>query len=128
MSQNNPLAHAFKEGNVFHTYVTNAGRPRTYTPAELEAAAAEYMHFCFDTPIAYMTSRYRKLVIDYKVQSASIKGLSLYLGIGKNTLSRYRKDPAYIEVLEHIDHVISLYNYSLAVVGLLDGRGITHPI
>jgi len=28
MSQNNPTAHAFKEGNVFHTYVTIAGQCR----------------------------------------------------------------------------------------------------
>ena len=127
MKHKDTPANTFEKGNQFYKLATAAGPPKLFnTPDELWDAACEYFRYCVANPIPQLASRYGKLVIRYKVQAMSLMGLGLYLGLNKNTLNNYKKQPAFTRVLSRINDVIYVHNFSNAVVGFLKGRIINH--
>jgi len=127
MANHNPPSNPFKKDNTHSQFITATGRPKIFeNPQQLWLAACTYFTYCTDTLVHVWVFDRGRLVSEYKVQAMSARGLCLFLGISKNSLSVYKKDPVFTDTVNRINDVMFVHNFKHAAIGLLHGKIIAY--
>jgi len=127
MANHNPPSNPFKKDNKNSQFITATGRPKIFeNPQQLWLAACTYFTYSTDTPVHCWVFDRGRLVSEYKVQAMSARGLCLFLGVNKKTLSVYKKDPVFTDTVNRINDVMFVHNFKHAAIGLLHGKIIAY--
>lgn len=108
--------------NKFWEAMPKAGRKRNYeSPDELWACAVEYFEWAEKNPLLeqlvfHNKGEIVKTTVD-RPRAMTVRGLCVYLGIGKSTFYDYQNRPEFTEVCEKITEVMNTQKYEGAAVG-----------
>ena len=122
---------AAEKGNNYYTLRKDVP---ALTPEELKEKAIEYFDYCVNNPIITEEIFNTKLGIERievrKVRVFTLRGMFMFIGIGKDTFYRYENDDSgkYRDITTHIRDVIFTQKYENAAAGTIKESFIAKDI